>query len=149
MSAADRPQVLYRMYDQAGALLYVGITVHLGGRFDHHRRTKPWWTDVVRIEMQHFPNRAAVEEAERLAVAAEGPRYNVHLTDVPFTAAGAGSPSVRRTKQRTFTVNDDLWNDCKLIADARRDRLSSICRAGLVKFVNENRHLLKSTETDD
>lgn len=139
---ADEPQVLYRMFDADGSLLYVGITVHVGGRFDHHRRNKPWWTDVARIELQHFPDRGSVEDAERDAVVSERPRYNIALVPVPPRPAKTAAPPVRRTPQRTVGVDDELWEDCLLIAEAKRQNLTDVMRAALVEFREENRALL-------
>lgn len=70
-------QTLYRMYDEAGALLYIGITQQQAGRFHQHSRDKSWWDEVTQIRVQHYPDRAAVEAAEMAAIAAECPRYNI------------------------------------------------------------------------
>jgi hypothetical protein len=63
------------MTDDAGALLYVGITCSPGDRFANHRRGQPWWPKVTNIA-QHFPDRMALENAERVAIRTEYPRYN-------------------------------------------------------------------------
>jgi predicted GIY-YIG superfamily endonuclease len=72
-----QPHALYRFFDQSGELLYVGITMDLPARMGNHRRDKPWWTDAAWIGIEHFDNRAAALEAERMAIKAETPRYNV------------------------------------------------------------------------
>lgn len=72
-----RPTVLYRFYDAAGQLLYVGISVDFPHRAASHRRRQCWWRDRARTTLQFFPSRATAEEAERLAIRAEHPRYNV------------------------------------------------------------------------
>lgn len=40
---------LYRFYDAAGALLYVGITIDPGSRWRSHAHDKPWWQQVAQI----------------------------------------------------------------------------------------------------
>lgn len=70
-------QALYRFYDADGVLLYVGISKHWPERLTQHRRDKVWWTEVARIDLEPFPTREAVLEAERAAIIAERPRYNV------------------------------------------------------------------------
>ncbi len=74
---ADIPQSLYRFYDTNGRLLYIGITMDLGGRWGSHNRDKPWWRSVARATIEHHPNREAVLAAERAAIIAEKPAYNV------------------------------------------------------------------------
>jgi hypothetical protein len=34
---------VYRFYDAAGALLYVGRTARIENRFSEHRQEKSWW----------------------------------------------------------------------------------------------------------
>jgi predicted GIY-YIG superfamily endonuclease len=71
------PQCLYRFYDAADRLLYIGITSALGSRWDAHNRHKTWWPDVVRATVEHHPDRAAVLAAEKAAINAEKPIHNV------------------------------------------------------------------------
>jgi hypothetical protein len=49
---------------------------------------------------------------------------------------------VRKTPQHTVGVDDELWQDCKLIAKARRQKLSDVLRTALVDYRAENRDLL-------
>lgn len=73
----NRPQALYRFFDQAGDLLYVGISANPAGRWGQHRHDKPWWSEVATVGIEEFPSRPAVEDAERRAIRSERPRYNV------------------------------------------------------------------------
>ncbi|MGH9004547.1 MAG: GIY-YIG nuclease family protein [Acidimicrobiia bacterium] len=68
---------LYRFYDDAGSLLYIGITHNPGQRWAAHMRHKPWWSEVATIRLEEHPDRASVLAAERAAIRSEGPRYNV------------------------------------------------------------------------
>lgn len=77
MTERDHPHVLYRMYDASRRLLYVGLTMNVSQRFATHRGEKPWWPSVATIQLQHFATRSEVEAAERAAINAEQPRYNV------------------------------------------------------------------------
>lgn len=73
----DIAQALYRFFDASGELLYVGITMNPVGRWASHRTEKPWWSEVATITLESHPSREAVERAERDAIRAERPRYNV------------------------------------------------------------------------
>lgn len=96
----EGPQALYRFYDAVDALLYVGITVDPSQRFRAHRDEKPWWAEVTRIAIEHYPDREAVEQAEREAIAAERPRWNiVHNDGTP--------PPPPRLASTTVTVSYD------------------------------------------
>lgn len=74
-----KTHALYRFYDVAGDLLYVGITVDPGRRLERHRGDKPWWHEVARVELEQHPTRASVLTAERAAIANEKPRHNIRL----------------------------------------------------------------------
>lgn len=67
---------LYRMYDEVGDLLYVGICAN-PRRLDEHKGSKDWWQQVDHIAVSHFPDRTAARAAEFAAIREERPRYNV------------------------------------------------------------------------
>lgn len=71
------PQALYRLYNAAGELLYVGITWNVANRMNTHRGLQPWWPEVADVQLETHPNRAAVLAAERVAIERERPRYNI------------------------------------------------------------------------
>jgi predicted GIY-YIG superfamily endonuclease len=73
----DGPTALYRFFDTAGRLLYVGITVDIGVRWKHHSKGKEWWADVVRATVTHYPTRDAALAAEKAAIRAEKPIWNI------------------------------------------------------------------------
>lgn len=89
--------VLYRFYDASGALLYVGITCNPSGRFQRHKKTKLWWHSVARIEMEQYPDRAALAAAERAAIHVEHPRHNVmHRNGEPMVTSEEGGHATDR-----------------------------------------------------
>ena len=49
---AERYHALYRFYDTADCLLYVGITANLLYRLSSHVETKPWWHEVARMTVE-------------------------------------------------------------------------------------------------
>jgi predicted GIY-YIG superfamily endonuclease len=77
---------LYRLFDAEGALLYVGISQYPKDRLKQHRASKAWWSLVARTTTETHPTRAAAEEAERVAIAREEPRYNIAHVGRPYTS---------------------------------------------------------------
>lgn len=67
---------LYRHFDAAGVLLYVGISDDHERRLDQHRRRKPWFGEIARIDVEYHPTREAALEAEAVAIKAEKPLHN-------------------------------------------------------------------------
>lgn len=72
-----RQHALYRFYDTDGHLLYVGVTLDPSARWKTHSKDKPWWLDVANITVELYPSRSTVIDAERAAIIAERPRYNI------------------------------------------------------------------------
>ena len=71
---------LYRFFDAQDVLLYVGITSVGPSRWSDHERNREWWSLVVRVSIEQFPDRALAMVAERAAILAEQPAYNtVHM----------------------------------------------------------------------
>lgn len=68
---------LYRHFDAEGRLLYVGVSCHFSSRTLQHMRDSHWYFDIVRIEIEHFPNRMRAERAEAIAIRDENPLHNV------------------------------------------------------------------------
>ncbi len=75
----DKPHALYRMYDDADRLLYVGISAGWPERLRQHARSSAWYSDVVRIALEHHPDEATARQAERLAQEHENPVHNIDL----------------------------------------------------------------------
>jgi len=70
---------VYRLYDQAGALLYIGSAYDPAHRSLDHRNTS-WWPRVVRREDEWHDSREAAYEAETAAIWREHPEANVKST---------------------------------------------------------------------
>jgi predicted DNA-binding transcriptional regulator AlpA len=68
---------LYRHFDTAGRLLYVGIAFDSVVRLKGHQRAASWFKQVTTITIQRFPTRAEAEAAEREAIKAEKPLHNI------------------------------------------------------------------------
>lgn len=71
------PHVVYRLYNRAGILLYVGLTDRGPRRWVEHERSKPWFRAVARFEISRFPTREEAADEERSAIIRERPCWNV------------------------------------------------------------------------
>lgn len=98
--------VLYRAFDANDDLLYIGITRRLDKRIDAHQSTSAWGRSAARWSAESFPTRAAAEEAEALAIAAEVPRHNVTFSSNKRFRVGeeASAPYLRALVQRMQEV---------------------------------------------
>jgi hypothetical protein len=71
---------LYRHFDSAGKLLYVGISYRSTERTFAHSDSSHWFDEVTRIEIERFPSRRAALDAEMQAIKLEKPLHNI-ITD--------------------------------------------------------------------
>ena len=67
---------LYRHFDAAGALLYVGISNDTLRRLCQHKDRSHWFAAISRIEIEWFADRALAQAAETRAIAVESPLFN-------------------------------------------------------------------------
>lgn len=67
---------LYRYYSAAGGLLYVGVSIRALERLKQHMANSERSTEVTRVEIEKFPDRAHALAAERVAIKAEKPLWN-------------------------------------------------------------------------
>jgi predicted GIY-YIG superfamily endonuclease len=75
---------VYRVFDIADTLLYIGIAKNFGRRWEHHASVQPWWPEVARQTVEWHPDRDTAEAIEKDAIKAEGPRYNkIHAVKPP------------------------------------------------------------------
>jgi hypothetical protein len=122
---------LYRFYNTADELLYVGISEKGPERWKAHRKDKPWWTDVARTTTEHYDTRTEALDAERAAIIAEKPKHNVvhnRAVKVPIPR-GQKTANGRRQAAGQWCFSDrwghawrsDLW----LVYEVSGDPISS------------------------
>jgi predicted GIY-YIG superfamily endonuclease len=77
----DMPElhVVYRAFDGAGQLLYVGYTSEPKARVAAHRTSAPWYPQAARWTYEPHPDRKAALAAEAAAIRAERPLHNVRM----------------------------------------------------------------------
>jgi hypothetical protein len=91
----NEPVDLYRYFDDAGRLLYVGISNSAFARAHAHRRRSSWWVSATSMTIEHHPTRERALAAEARAIQTERPIWNVALN---------GEQRRRLNRVRTYTL---------------------------------------------
>jgi predicted GIY-YIG superfamily endonuclease len=74
----DRERVaLYRIRGEDDELIYIGITNSISVRWNGHQAVQPWWDEVRSLTVEWYDTRVEAERAEKAAILAEQPKYNV------------------------------------------------------------------------
>lgn len=68
---------LYRHFDSAGSLLYVGISNDALRRLCQHKERSHWQPQIARVEVEWLPDREAALKAEADAIVSENPAWNI------------------------------------------------------------------------
>ena len=87
-----REHFLYRLYDWAGELLYVGLTTDPKSRIRRHRRIQPWGEAIASHTVESVGHdRCAALDAERNAIKYEWPRHNIVVRRRNWNAVAAAN----------------------------------------------------------
>lgn len=78
---------LYRYFDSADRLLYVGISGELAARDKAHIAHSRWMRLAARSAIERHPTLEAVGAAEEQVIKAEHPLFNVQFNDTPEARA--------------------------------------------------------------
>lgn len=87
---------LYRHFDIAERLLYVGMASRAVNRLAAHRSKGRWFDDIVTVRIERFPDKDSCRDAEIKAIKTEGPIYNKKHTDRRERAPKPTEPKFRR-----------------------------------------------------
>jgi len=74
--ASERTAV-YRIRGEGETLLYIGVTNSVQFRWNGHQAVQPWWDELRSLTVKWYPSRDAALAAEKAAILAEQPKYNV------------------------------------------------------------------------
>lgn len=106
---------LYRIYDAADSLLYIGISVSAAERLAQHRGSASWWPEVRTIRLERYLDRAAARQAELIAIRTERPVYNIEGSAHPAWRpdperhANRMAYLARRPEPRPFQPKKSDW----------------------------------------
>ena len=82
---ADRPHFVYRAFDAADRLLYIGCTVNFEQRRRTHEQRSPWAHRVDRWDVERFDTQAPALLGEEAAIKAEHPEFNAMYNGAGLT----------------------------------------------------------------
>jgi excinuclease UvrABC nuclease subunit len=68
---------LYRHFDAAGELLYVGISLNAVYRLSQHKDHSAWFSSISNVTIETFPTRKDALDAETTAIIKEKPKHNI------------------------------------------------------------------------
>lgn len=92
--SGSRPHYVYRIYNWSNVLLYVGVTSDVKRRLYQQQRDKEWWPEVGSHTSVEYPGRPAALAAEKAAIQAEDPKYNLDMSLTRKRRNPAGQPHV-------------------------------------------------------
>lgn len=123
---------LYRLYNEANELLYIGIAFNPTRRYNQHRKTKTWWPEVARKEVCWYENRTEAEDAEDAAIRDERPRYNIDGVEEPVRvpATPVLKPSRRPLLREVGELADELIAAESQVEEIRKRLHAKIREAG-------------------
>jgi predicted GIY-YIG superfamily endonuclease len=97
---------LYRHYDEAGSLLYIGISLNAYARFAQHKAGADWPKLAVRMETEVFGTRDEAHAAERKAILTENPLFNLARYDGAAKKRDA-------TQKMSINVPKDFYDELR------------------------------------
>ncbi len=72
-----RETAVYRAFDGAGRLLYIGVTKSPHARMRGHETTSEWWPEMQSVVFEWLPSREAALDLERSLIETLRPPFNV------------------------------------------------------------------------
>lgn len=123
--------VIYRFYDDAENLLYVGISGRMGTRLKDHAHYQPWFPEVATIRLEHCGSEEAAREREMELIHSLFPRYNsVGLTKQlrqEYRPLVLPTNPRSRTADRTHCVHGHPFDSINTYIAPKGYRMCRIC----------------------
>lgn len=125
---------VYRHFDSAGTLLYVGLSVNAAARTSAHSATAPWFDRVARVEIEAHACREDALNAEAVAIVIERPAHN---QIVPL-----------RRAMRVVTPLEN-WPTLRAIFYASKKATSMETASEIIEFIGQDRIMAALSVKDD
>jgi hypothetical protein len=103
---------VYRIYDDEGLMLYVGISYDACIRIRQHARTAAWWEMASRISVTTFADRWTAAKEEAFTIMMDAPPFNIGRDPVAEEAAwmDANSPDPYYEHEAEMEMSiSDFW----------------------------------------
>lgn len=145
-----KEHALYRHYDTAGTLLYVGISLNAMARTVQHRDASRWYDESVRMEIQRFPSRRDLLLAEREAIRKEKPKYNIHLVVEEEELPVSRYPTATETRIALLRkIVEPVYREENLLnaLDITSSQLDGLIKDGHIRFFLTNGGFSKTLGT--
>lgn len=92
----DRRTAVYRLYDAADTLLYVGVSWNPTVRLGSHAVDKAWWPQVARTAIEWHNDRVTALQHEAQAILDEDPQFNAAKPIVEHVRKPAHIPAAAK-----------------------------------------------------
>jgi len=128
---------LYRHFDNANELLYIGISLSTMQRLGQHKRHSHWFNSITNITITQFPTREEAISAESIAIREEKPIHNIkHNNPSPITY----KPHIKTEWER--------WQETKAAVEHEITKLNAVYTGEEIskKLNIEHKHLTKCVQ---
>lgn len=79
-----RKAFVYKCFDSAGVLIYVGQSKSVMARLSQHQYLAEWFSAVQKIEAEAYESAKEAKEAEALLIRGHRPKFNVAMNPTPL-----------------------------------------------------------------
>lgn len=145
MTEIGQEHNLYRHFDAAGSLLYVGISYSAFARLAQHRGVSHWYSQIVTMTIEKLESRAELLLAEESAIKHERPLHNIvysgrkrSIPDQTHAIESKLSIIRRVVFKPVYTVKEAA--ECLSISGARIRDLVACGRLGSVNFKDDRKN---------
>jgi len=104
----SKTTLLYKLFDEKGELLYVGITGDWETRRKAHKATKSWFNQIARVEFEQCAGAQAAAEREVIVIAQDAPVYNIRTSMLLPKSNMARTALTIRLSDETLAMLDEL-----------------------------------------
>jgi hypothetical protein len=134
VSGQSERTALYRIRGEDDALLYIGISNCVPIRWNGHERVQPWWDELRSLTVEWCETREEAEAAEKAAIRAEQPKYNVTY----LKSSGASRKRKHRKTVRSSEVElEPRPDDEDLLTSGEVADMTRTSEAVVSQFVNQ------------
>jgi predicted GIY-YIG superfamily endonuclease len=128
---------VYRIRDEAGELLYIGMTNCVPVRWNQHMLYQPWWDELRSLTVEFCGSREEAAAAEKAAILAERPKYNRTYL-MPRQAKSSPAP-VRESLQPVAARGPETWGSSgPLIASEEAAEFLAITEMKLAELLRSD-----------